>query len=544
MERAESPPAGAGSFERKVAADYFNDVAGGGDAFNAFLGDTWHANECSPAGKLVRGKFYTQNALVGTATSGMMSGMKKVLLGAVVLLVLATFVCAAQEEQRLEKVVTGDLPEAAVVVIPLKGEVSQAQFFFLRRALKMGEAANASAYILDMDTPGGELGAAVEIMQALMKVDVPTYTYVNPNAGSAGALIALGTKHIWMAPVSAIGAAAPVRGGGQEIPETLSAKIVSYYSGYFRSAAENNGHNPDIAEAFINKDKEVKVGGKVISAKGDLLTLSAQEAVEKIGGKPLLADGLASSVNDLVEKAKLAGSAVVEVEPSGFERMAIYITMLAPLFLLGGIIGTYIEFKSPGFGVPGALAAVCFALFFAGHYIAGLAGLEVVAFFVLGIILVLIELLFIPGIVVLALAGVMLMFGSLLWAMVDYYPSAQEWSSLDLLIVPMANLGVAVALSGIVMFFIAQFFPRLPLLRRIVLTSSESGDSRGETAIESLPVQAGDRGRALSALRPVGRAEIGGEVYDARTEGDFLAAGTPVVTLRVVGREVLVERGS
>ena len=97
----------------------------------------------------------------------------------------------------------GNIPEGAVVVIPLKGAVSEAQFFFLRRVLKAGEAANASAFILDMDTPGGELGAAVEILQALMKIEAPTYTYVDPNAGSAGALIALGTKHIWMAPVSA-----------------------------------------------------------------------------------------------------------------------------------------------------------------------------------------------------------------------------------------------------------------------------------------------------------------------------------------------------
>lgn len=459
-----------------------------------------------------------------------------------VFLALAGAGWAAEDvEPGVVKMVTGVLPGGAVVVIPLKGEVSKAQFFFLRRALKMGEAAKASAYILDMDTPGGELGAAVEIMQALMKVEAPTYTYVNPNAGSAGALIALGTKHIWMAPVSAIGAAAPVMGGGQEIPETLGAKIVSYYSGYFRSAAENNGHNPDIAVAFINKDKEVKVGGKVISAEGDLLTLSAQEAVEKFAGKPLLAEGIAASVNDLVTKAKLAGAAVVEVEPSGFERAALYITMLAPLFLLGGIIGTYIEFKSPGFGVPGALAAVCFALFFAGHYIAGLTGLEVVAFFVLGFVLVLVELIFIPGIVVLALAGVMLMLGSLLWAMVDYYPSAPEWPSLDVFLVPLVNLGIAVALSGVAIFLLAQFFPKLPLLRRLVLTTDLGGDARGETAMAALPVRAGDRGRAVSALRPVGRAEIGGEVYDARTEGDFVASGVAVEVLRAEGSEVVVQ---
>lgn len=438
----------------------------------------------------------------------------------------------------------GPIPEGAVVVIPLEGAVSQAQFFFLRRILKAGESSNASAFILDMDTPGGELGAAVEILQALLKVEAPTLTYVDPNAGSAGALIALGTKQIWMAPVSAIGAAAPVMGAGQEIPETMAAKVVSYYSGYFRSAAESNGHNPEIAEAFINKEKEVKVGNKVINEKGELLTMSAQEATEKIGGKPLLAQGIAGSVAELVREAGLKGP-VVLAEPSGFERAALVITMLAPLFLLGGIIGTYIEFKSPGFGVPGAIAAVCFLLFFAGHYVAGLTGMEVIAVFVLGLLLVLIELIFIPGIIVLALAGTLMMFGALLWAMVDYYPSAPEWPSLDVFLLPLANLGVAIGLSGVIIFFLAQFFPKLPVLGRLILTASEpAGGSltADEPGAGRAAVRAGDRGKALTMLRPVGRAEFGGESFDVRSEGDFIAQGSRVVALRVEGAEVIVER--
>jgi len=438
----------------------------------------------------------------------------------------------------------GQIPDGAVVVIPLKGEVSKAQFFFLRRVLKAGEAANASAFILDMDTPGGELGAAVDILQALMKVKAPTYTYVDPNAGSAGALIALGTKHIWMAPVSAIGAAAPVMGMGQEVPETLNAKIVSYYSGYFRSAADNNGHNPELAEAFINKDKEVKAGNKSINEKGELLTLSAQEAAEKINGKPLLAAGIAGSVAELVRDAGLKGP-VVEAEPSGFERMALVITMLAPLFLLGGIIGTYIEFKSPGFGVAGAIAAVCFLLFFAGHYVAGLTGMEVIAFFVLGLMLVLVELIFIPGIIVLALAGTVLMLGALLWAMVDFYPSAPEWPSFDVLLLPLANLGVAIGLSGVIIFFLAQFFPKLPVLRRLVLTTSEPGGgslTMDEPGAGRGAVRAGEQGKAISMLRPIGRAEFGGEIYDARAEGEFVPQGAAVRALRVEGSEVIVER--
>lgn len=547
VERAERAPAGAGAFEREVAADDLDDVIGRGDALDAFLGDAGHGRSVAEGANVRAG--ILPIGLEGGGSAGKIGVMRSVLLIAV--LMAAPCAWAQKKEDKSAgtpppevRKLEGAIPEGAVVVIPLKGAVSQAQFYFLRRMIKAGEAANASAFILDMDTPGGELGAAVEILQALMKVEAPTFTYVDPNAGSAGALIALGTKQIWMAPVSAIGAAAPVMGTGGEIPETLAAKVVSYYSGYFRSAAESNGHNPEIAEAFINKEKEVKVGGKVINEKGELLTMSAQEATQKIGGKPVLAQGIADSVADLVRDAGLEGP-VVEAEPSGFEMAAIYITMLAPLFLLGGIIGTYIEFKSPGFGVPGAIAAVCFLLFFAGHYVAGLTGMEVVAVFVLGLLLVLIELIFIPGIVVLALAGTLMMFGALLWAMVDYYPSAPEWPSLDVFLLPLANLGVAIGLSGVAIFFLAQFFPKLPVLRRLVLTTSEPGGgslTMDEPGAGRLSVRAGDRGKALSMLRPVGRAEFGGQSYDARSEGNFIPPGAAVVALRVEGGEVVVER--
>jgi membrane-bound serine protease (ClpP class) len=124
-----------------------------------------------------------------------------------------------------------------------------------------------------MDTPGGELGAAVDIFTLLLKATIPTYTRVNTKAASAGALIALATDHIYLAPVSAVGATAPVSGGGQEIGETMTDKVVSYYSGYFRSAAEAKVHNPELAEAFINKNKVVEIGDTVISPRDSLLTL-------------------------------------------------------------------------------------------------------------------------------------------------------------------------------------------------------------------------------------------------------------------------------
>jgi len=171
--------------------------------------------------------------------------------------------------------------------------------------------------------------------------------------------------------------------------------------------------------------------------------------------------------------------------------------------------------------------------------------MEVIAVFVLGLLLVLIELIFIPGIVILALVGTLMMFGALLWSMVDYYPSAPEWPSLDVFLLPLANLGVAIGLSGVIIFFLAQFFPKLPVLRRLVLTASgPAGESltMDEPGAAKMSVRAGERGKALSMLRPVGRAEFGGQAYDARSEGDFIAPGAEVVALRIEGSEVVVER--
>src|SRR5205814_7003784 len=195
----------------------------------------------------------------------------------------------------------------------------------------------ASAIIFEMNTYGGRLDSAEEITSALNHAVIPTYTFINSNAGSAGALVALATQHIYMAPVSAIGAAAPILPNGEDLPLTAREKTISYWSALIRGSALKNGHNPDIGEAFMDKEKEVKIADRVVHAKGTLLTLNAQEATELVNGKPLLADGVADSVADLAKKAGLKG-ALVAVDPSGFERLAFWITALAPLRSLLGII--------------------------------------------------------------------------------------------------------------------------------------------------------------------------------------------------------------
>src|SRR4051794_15968998 len=188
------------------------------------------------------------------------------------------------------------------VVIPLNGEISPTMHLFLRRAIKAAESAGAGALIIDMNTYGGRLDSAADIIGVLNRTTLPTYTFINTNAGSAGSLIALATRHIYMSPVSAIGAAAPVLSTGADLPATEREKTLSYWSALVRSSATRNGHNPDIGEAFMDKEKEVKIGDRVVHPKGTLLTLNAQEATQQIDGKPLLADGLCDSVADLAKK--------------------------------------------------------------------------------------------------------------------------------------------------------------------------------------------------------------------------------------------------
>src|SRR5437899_6750934 len=141
-----------------------------------------------------------------------------------------------------------------------------------------------------------------------------------------------------------------------------------------------------------------------------------------------------------MQKAGLKGKAV-SLGPTGFEQLAFWITALAPLLLLGGIIGAYLEFKIPGATMPGIISAICFALFFLGHYLAGLAGWEVVGLFVLGMVLVIIVILFLAHwTIVFGVVGVFLILASLFWAMIDRYPGETFFPSGRALAVPLLNL--------------------------------------------------------------------------------------------------------
>jgi len=431
-------------------------------------------------------------------------------------------------------------PAGPVFVFPFNGEVSPANLAFLRRSLKEAERAGASAFILDMDTPGGRLDVTLDLFELMYRTTVPTITIVNPNALSAGALIAFATPKIYMRPDATIGAAAVVSGQGEDVQKTMKSKIDSFMGAKMRAVSEKNGHNPDIAEAFMLIEKELRVGDVLIDSKDTLLSLNGREAAKLYDGKPLLAAGLVESIDELVKMEGLTGT-ITPITATGFEKITFWITMLAPLLLMGGIIGAYIEMKTPGFGIPGIGSLICFALFFGGHLVAGLAGWESVILFVIGFVLIMFEIFAAPGTFVPGIIGVFLVLGSVVWAMVDRWPSQTGLPSAESLQQPLFNLLVASGGAAVFAAILMKFLPKTSMYRHLVLgTASASGPSI-TIPIVNFELHPGDIGVALTTLRPAGKATFKGEPHDVVTGGDFIAVGTRVKVISVDGMRVIVE---
>ncbi|MEO6785002.1 MAG: NfeD family protein [Chthoniobacteraceae bacterium] len=435
---------------------------------------------------------------------------------------------------------TAPAPAGPVFVIPIHGTVGEPQFFFLRRALKEAQRANASAVVLDVDTFGGRVDSAMDEMDALLSTRIPTIAFVDKKAISAGSLISLAAKRIYMHPNAVIGASAVVDGSGQDLQKTMQEKETSMIVAKARGAAKACNHPEDVAEAFVRKESEVKRGDVIVDSKDTLLTLNAADAAKLYDGTPLLSAGTVENLDELMKAAGLTGP-VRHIEPSGFETIAYWLTMISPLLLIGGLVCGYIEFKIPGFGIFGICSIGFFALFFASYFIAGLAGWEAVILFAVGLALVLGELFLHPGTVIPGLIGVLLMLGSLVWAMVDHWPGTPAFPSSEELQRPVLNLLIALLGGGVFMAVLAKFLPNTSIYRRLVLaTASESGPAI-TVPVVNLELHAGDTGVAATTLRPAGKAAFRGEHYDVITGGDFISEGTSVRVVSVDGMRVVVE---
>ena len=433
-----------------------------------------------------------------------------------------------------------------VYVLPIRDDIMPPLVYVVRRGVKEAMEAKADLLVLDMETNGGRVDVTEEIIGILAKFPGKTATFVNKKAFSAGAFIAFATQKIFMAPQSVIGAAAPVMtapgGGVQEIGGTMEIKTSSAISALVRANAEKNGHNPKVADAMVKKTTKLVIDDQVINKEGDILTLTNVEAAREYGepAKPLLSAGTVESLEAVLKRLNLAGAAVTHIAPSGVEKLGSWVNAIAPILLIIGIAGIYIEFKTPGFGLPGIIGITAFAIYFFGGYVAGLTGLEWVALFIVGLALVALELFFFPGTLLLGLTGFGLIFVSLVMAMVDRYPGMSGLPTLPELSMPLNDLAIAFVGAIVVILVLSRVLPKTSLYPALV-SQGASGVQSDAVLTATHHQRLGWEGIALSPLRPGGKAKFGEEILDVVSEGDLIEKGRKVRIIGNSGHEAVVE---
>ena len=434
-----------------------------------------------------------------------------------------------------------------VYILPIREDIMPPLKSFVRRGVKEAMEAGADALVLDMETNGGRVDTTEEIIEILNQFEGRTITYVNDKAFSAGAFIAVATQEIYMAPQSVIGAAAPVMlapgGGAAELPESYEAKMTSAVRALVRTSAEKNGHNVDVIDAMVDRNKELIIDGTVINAKGELLTLTNLEAEKEYGSppRPLLSLGTVETIDALLQEVGLGDARVVRLEPTGAEQLASWLTTISPLLLMIGMVGIYLELKTPGFGLPGIAGLAAFILYFLGGYIAGLSGLEWVVVFILGLALLILELFIFPGTLFLGLAGGGMILASLVMAMVDIYPGMPAVPSFSQFKEPLFEVLLASLAAVVVMVAVSRLLLKTSAFRGLV-SESASGAATPERIQEEQSTRVGEAGLTISALRPGGKAQFGQKILDVISQGEMIPKGAKVRILRFSGREPVVEQ--
>jgi len=411
--------------------------------------------------------------------------------------------------------------------VEITGMIDNGLARYLDRAISDAEEGDASVLVLHIDTFGGLVDAADHIRQAILSTAIPTVALIDKNAASAGALISYAADRIVMVPGSSIGAATVVEGtGGEAAPD----KYQSYMRGLMRSTAEANGRNPAIAEAMVDESIEIKG----VSEAGKVLTLSASEALG-LG----VSDKTLSGFDELVRELGLESRAVIRHQATGLEQFLRFfaspvVQSILMLMMLGGL---YFELQTPGVGFAGLISLIGATLFFAPNYMTGLVESWEIVIFVIGVILLLVEIFVIPGFGLAGISGVILSIGALLAALVGnvglQFPPISEITS------AIYTMVVTLVLLVLLLVSLGRYLPASNTLGRLILVP-ELSSVGGYTSAESRDWLVGRMGTALTALRPSGTATIDDERVDVISQGDFIERGSPVRVVRVSGSRIEV----
>lgn len=416
-----------------------------------------------------------------------------------------------------------------VYVVSIEGMIDLGLSPHLSRTIQEARHAGAAAVLLDINTFGGRVDAAVAMRDALLNSQVRTIAYVNQRAISAGALIALACNTVAMAEGGTIGAATPVMSGANGEMKPTDEKSVSYVRKEFRATAEVRKRPPEFAEAMV--DADVEIAGVI--GKGKLLTLTASEAL-----RHKVADFVAPTVEAALAAAGLPNAELRRMDQTWAETFVRFLTnpAVSSILMTIGLLGLLVEIWTPGFAVPGTVGLISLGLFFWGHWIVRLAGWEELLLVFVGVLLLALEVFVIPGFTVAGAAGVIALLAGLGLTLVG------AGATSTVIVNAFGRVAASLLLAGAGAFVLLRFLPQLPFGRRLILETGMNANKGYVSPPESDQLWLGRTGTALSPMRPAGIAEIDGARVDVVSEGGFIEAGAPIEVTRVDGNRIVIKR--
>lgn len=456
------------------------------------------------------------------------------------LTLLVFFFSSAQVAQESKKIL--------VYKFDIKEQIAKPVWRTTQKAFEEAREKGADVIIIHMNTYGGLVDMADSIRTKILNSPIPVYVFIDDNAASAGALISIACDSIYMKPGGKIGAATVVDQTGQQVPD----KFQSYMRATMRATAEAQGkdtiisgqdtvirwrRDPKIAEAMV--DPVIYV--PEVSDSGQVLTFTAEEAL-----KYHFNEGIANNIKEVLNLAGIEEYDLVEYKPTGIDIIIglLLSPIIQSLLIMGIVGGIYFELQTPGIGFPLAIAGLAAILYFAPLYLEGLADNWELIIFILGIVLLAVEIFAIPGFGVAGATGLLLIIGGLAMAMVDNV--VFETGDMPLVLntifralgIVIVSLLVALILSLYIgkKLFTSNLFPNLALN---TTQKTELGfigvDSKNRELV-------GKTGIAHTILRPSGTIEIEGELYDAMSEYGFIDKGSQVKVTRFETGQLHVEK--
>jgi membrane-bound serine protease (ClpP class) len=417
-----------------------------------------------------------------------------------------------------------------VFMFAIQDQIGPAAWRTVKTAIREAEAAQSDILLLHLNTYGGQVDMADSIRTALLNSKMKTVVFIDHNAASAGALIAIACDRIYMQQGGSIGAASVVNQTGEVMPE----KYQSYMRSLMRATAEVKGRNAAIAEGFVDPELEIDS----IKPKGKVLTFTTREAI-RYG----FCDGQAVNVQEVLKAEAPDGYTLTEKQLTLLDKLIGFLINPAVsgvliLLIIGGI---YFELQSPGIGFALLVAVVAAVLYFAPLYLEGLAENWEIILFVVGVLLIILELFVIPGFGVIGIAGIICMVCGLAFSMVmnDYFNFTLSGTNAlmnSFLVVILALIGAIV-----VSVMLGRNLLKSRLFQRMVL-HDEQLSSDGYTIAQPVSSLKGEHGLAITDLRPSGKIEINGIRYDALSEDGFISKGDEVMVTRHETMSIFVMR--